>query len=62
MEPQRHLLRRTLRIMKHVLDDRGAIVPCASCGTPNRLAYAALDKRTRCPKCKSLIPPPGVPF
>jgi thioredoxin 2 len=48
--------------MKHVLDERGAIVPCASCGTANRLAFATLGKPTRCPKCKALIPAPGVPF
>ncbi len=48
--------------MKPALDERGVIAPCASCGTANRLAYATLDKRTRCPKCKALLPPPNVPF
>jgi thioredoxin 2 len=48
--------------MKPALDERGAIVPCPSCAAANRLAYATLDKRTRCPKCKSLLPPPGVAF
>jgi thioredoxin 2 len=42
--------------MKASLDERGVIVACPSCSTPNRLAYATLDKRTRCPKCKSMLP------
>ena len=48
--------------MKPGLDDRGVIVGCPSCGTPNRLAYATLDKRTRCPKCKSMLAPPDTAF
>jgi len=48
--------------MKAGLDERGVIVACPSCGTPNRLAYATLDKRTRCPKCKSMLPPPDGAF
>jgi uncharacterized paraquat-inducible protein A len=48
--------------MKPALDDRGAIVACPSCGTANRLAYATLDKRTRCPRCKALLTAPDVPF
>jgi thioredoxin 2 len=47
--------------MKYALDERGVIVPCAACGAANRLPFAALDKRTRCAKCKSLLAPPGVP-
>jgi thioredoxin 2 len=48
--------------MKPTLDQRGVIVACASCSTANRLAYATLDKRTRCAKCKTMLPPPNVPF
>jgi thioredoxin 2 len=48
--------------MKPSLDERGAIVTCPSCGAANRLTYNTLDKRTRCAKCKSLLPPPGVAF
>jgi len=44
------------------LDQRGVIVPCGACRTPNRLAYATLDKRTRCAKCKTLLAAPDVPF
>ncbi len=43
------------------LDERGVIIPCPSCGTSNRLAYAALDKRTRCARCKTMLPAPGEP-
>ena len=48
--------------MKPGLDERGVIVACPSCSTPNRLAYATLDKRTRCPKCKSMLPAPDTAF
>jgi thioredoxin 2 len=47
--------------MKVGLDERGVIVPCPSCGTANRLAYATLNKRTRCAKCKTMLPAPGEP-
>jgi len=48
--------------MKPGLDQRGVIVPCPSCGTANRLAYATLDKRTRCARCKTLLAPPAMPL
>jgi thioredoxin 2 len=48
--------------MKHILDERGAIVSCPACGTANRLAFATLDKQTRCAKCKSMLAAAGVPF
>jgi len=48
--------------MKRVLDERGVIAPCPSCGTANRLAYGAVDKRTRCARCKAMLPPPDAPF
>jgi thioredoxin 2 len=48
--------------MKHTLDERGAIVSCPSCGAANRLAFATLDKQTRCAQCKTTLPPPAVPF
>ena len=47
--------------MKAGLDERGVIVPCPSCGAANRLGYATLNKRTRCAKCKTMLPPPGEP-
>jgi thioredoxin 2 len=48
--------------MQPGLDERGVILMCPSCNTPNRLAYATIDKRTRCPRCKSMLPPPGAAF
>src|SRR5262245_46545486 len=48
--------------MKPTLDQRGVIVPCPSCGTANRLAYATLTRPTRCPRCKTMLRPPNVPL
>ena len=48
--------------MKPGLDPRGVIVPCPSCGTSNRLAYATLDKRTRCAKCHTTLPAAADPI
>lgn len=48
--------------MKHALDERGVVVSCPSCGRGNRLAYATLDKPTRCGHCKAPIPPPSAPI
>jgi thioredoxin 2 len=47
--------------MKPVLDERGVVVSCPSCGRGNRLAYATLDKQTRCGHCKNAVTPPAVP-
>lgn len=44
------------------LDNRGILVNCPSCGKTNRLAYATLDKRTRCGECSAMLPPPNVPI
>src|SRR5919202_6414874 len=44
------------------LDDRGLIVPCASCGQKNRLAFDRLGHAVRCAKCKHDIAPPGAPL
>ena len=48
--------------MMDALDDRGVVVTCAACGRGNRLAYAALDKKTRCGHCKADIGPPAAPI
>lgn len=42
-------------------DPRGVIVPCAACGTANRVAYARLGQQGRCGTCKSDLPPPAAP-
>lgn len=43
-------------------DDRGLIVPCASCGQKNRIAYEKAAEPARCPKCKQPIGLPGEPI
>ena len=44
------------------LDDRGVLARCPSCGATNRLPYAALDKATRCGKCRTTLPDPAAPI
>ena len=43
------------------VDERGVIVPCAACGAANRLAYGAIERRTRCARCHEPLSPPAVP-
>jgi thioredoxin 2 len=43
------------------VDERGIIVPCPACGRPNRLAFGALGKATRCGHCKAAVPLPASP-
>jgi thioredoxin 2 len=47
--------------MQHVLDERGVVVSCPACGRGNRLAYASLDKQTRCGQCRTALAPPAFP-
>lgn len=35
---------------------RGIILPCPSCGTANRIAYARLNQLGRCGSCKTVLP------
>jgi thioredoxin 2 len=44
------------------LDRSGVIVTCARCGRPNRLAYAAIGKSSRCGQCKAAISAPDAPI
>ena len=44
------------------LDDRGVLARCASCGATNRLPYAALDKTTRCGRCRTTLPAAAAPI
>ena len=44
------------------LDDRGVLMACPSCGTTNRLRYAAVVRETRCGKCQAPLPPPSSPI
>lgn len=43
------------------LDSRGVRTVCAACGRTNRLAYASLDRTSRCGHCRTELPPPGAP-
>jgi thioredoxin 2 len=38
------------------LDSTGVLVSCTSCGTTNRLSFAALHKATQCGKCQTALP------
>lgn len=44
--------------MSHHLtsDERGIILPCPACGTPNRVAYARAAQQGRCAICKADLP------
>lgn len=44
------------------LDRIGVIVACPTCGRSNRIAFAALDKTTRCGQCKTAIGAPDAPI
>jgi len=44
------------------LDNKGVLVACGSCGTMNRLAFDALERATRCAKCKTDLPHPSSPI
>ena len=44
------------------LDQRGVLVKCPSCTTTNRLRHDALEKTTRCAKCKTILPKPDEPI
>jgi thioredoxin 2 len=45
-----------------VLDDRGVILTCPSCGQKNRLRFDRFSDRVRCPACKTDLPSPSVPL
>ncbi len=44
------------------LDRTGVIVRCPSCGRSNRLAFASLNKATRCGHCKTMLSAPAAPI
>ena len=43
------------------LDEKGVLTRCPSCGTTNRLRYDAVDRATRCGKCRAALAPPSSP-
>ncbi len=42
-------------------DPGGVLVQCPNCGQMNRLRYDALDKGSRCGKCKTALEPARTP-
>lgn len=44
------------------LDDRGLLLPCASCGATNRVRLETLDRATRCGTCKADLSPTARPL
>ena len=45
-----------------ILDERGVVAACPSCGQPNRLRYEDLSAAVRCGRCKTAISPPNAPI
>jgi thioredoxin 2 len=45
-----------------ILDERGIVVSCSSCGQKNRLPYDQLDRPVRCANCKSPLTLPAEPI
>jgi thioredoxin 2 len=43
------------------LDQRGVLIPCASCGKTNRVRYSSLGASTRCANCHAALSPPAEP-
>ena len=44
------------------LDHNGVLLRCPSCGTTNRLKYSALERPSKCGKCKTVLPPADAPI
>jgi thioredoxin 2 len=42
-----------------VMDERGVILTCASCGQKNRIAFG---RHGKCSKCGAMLPDPASPF
>jgi thioredoxin 2 len=47
--------------MALTLDDSGVVMPCPSCGKPNRVRFERLHARPRCAACKQDMTPPSAP-
>lgn len=45
-----------------VVDDRGVVVTCGSCGQKNRVAYDRLGDAIRCGRCKTDLPTTASPL
>ena len=44
------------------LDAHGVLMPCHACGSTNRLPYGALERPTRCGRCRATLPFPSSPI
>jgi thioredoxin 2 len=44
------------------IDTSGVIVTCTGCGQANRLAFALLNRTTRCGQCKTALAAPDAPI
>ena len=44
------------------LDATGVLMNCPSCGTTNRMKFAALERSTQCGKCHTALPLPAEPI
>jgi thioredoxin 2 len=47
--------------MALTLDDSGVVMPCESCGKPNRVRFERLNAKPRCAACKHEMTPPAAP-
>lgn len=45
-----------------VVDDRGVLVTCGTCGQTNRLTFGRLGDAVRCGRCKAPIGAPAAPL
>lgn len=44
------------------LDAHGVLMPCQACGSTNRLKYGALERPTRCGRCRATLPFASTPI
>ena len=44
------------------LDSHGVVLTCSSCGTKNRLRFAALERAAKCGACQESLPQPSSPI
>jgi thioredoxin 2 len=44
-----------------LMDERGVITPCPSCGKQNRIAFGSLDRPARCAQCHGGLRLPAAP-
>ena len=47
--------------MALMVDDAGVVIPCPSCGKPNRIRFERLHAKPRCAACKQEMPSPSAP-